>query len=537
MAYRLRYLVDRIAFKRQESAIRGLLSKHSRFDPNLSILRSGRKAALFKLEAEFSLNSIRLRSLSTISGIAQTNNLLHWTLPSKTNGPVILNLLSDDREKFVRILQSTEGLSHWYVSPVDNSGKMLKGVSFLADFSDNYHFSAIRVFERVACSEALSFRSGALQGVEIRFWDEVPDSETSPSMLSCPVWHEEVAELPNCRTDPEDFWRQVGNLCNEHVGSFHEKIDIVYTWVDGSDKNWLMKKNASAISANRQDLVAESHDDARFRDNDELRFSLRSIYQYAPWVNKIYVVTDSQTPAWLRTDGRLEVVDHKDIWPDDIGLPSFNSHAIESCIHRIPGLSEHFLYFNDDVLLTRPVCPDLFFFASGVSKIFWSKAQVNSLPPDAHEGASTTAAKNARAVLVRNGYKNFSRKFFHTPGVLRRSVCESLELEFSQEYAATRAAQFRSSNDLATAGSFYFNFALSTGIGVPSKIKYDYIDPSTIDGRMRMLRLLRRRNYDCVVINDRASASPDIPENASADFIKSHLRRFLPIPCPWEISK
>ncbi|MFD0331960.1 hypothetical protein ACFQZC_36840 [Streptacidiphilus monticola] len=89
-----------------------------------------------------------------------------------------------------------------------------------------------------------------------------------------------------------------------------------------------------------------------------MRYSLRSIHQYAPWVRRIHLVTAGQRPVWLNTDHPdIRVVDHREIFSDPDALPTFNSHAIESQLHHIDGLAEHFLYLNDDVLFGRLVSP------------------------------------------------------------------------------------------------------------------------------------------------------------------------------------
>lgn len=105
--------------------------------------------------------------------------------------------------------------------------------------------------------------------------------------------------------------------------------------------------------------------DSRFTSRDELRFSLRSLEYYASWVRKIFIVTDRQVPSWLDTDDpKITVVDHRDIFSDPSVLPVFNSHAIESQLHHIPGLADHYLYLNDDCFFLRPTGSELFFTAN-----------------------------------------------------------------------------------------------------------------------------------------------------------------------------
>lgn len=138
-------------------------------------------------------------------------------------------------------------------------------------------------------------------------------------------------------------------------------IDLVYLWVDGSDPEWRAKRNRCMGKGDDETPIVE----ARWIDNAELRYSLRSVEMYAPWVNHIYIVTDGQCPEWLnRANPKVTVIDHHDIAPHD-ALPLFNSHAIESCVHNIPNLSEHFILGNDDTLFSAPVTPEIFFHGDG----------------------------------------------------------------------------------------------------------------------------------------------------------------------------
>lgn len=109
----------------------------------------------------------------------------------------------------------------------------------------------------------------------------------------------------------------------------HVPIDVVYTWVNGSDPLFLesLRKHVPAVDL---DIVA-----SRFSDKDELRYSLRSLEMYAPWVRHVYIVTNGQIPSWLDMDNpRVTLVTHRDIFVNKSDLPTFSSPAIESHIHR-----------------------------------------------------------------------------------------------------------------------------------------------------------------------------------------------------------
>ncbi|XP_011495372.1 PREDICTED: N-acetylglucosamine-1-phosphotransferase subunits alpha/beta [Ceratosolen solmsi marchali] len=145
----------------------------------------------------------------------------------------------------------------------------------------------------------------------------------------------------------------------------HVPIDVVYTWVNGSDPQFLenLKKYVSATNANSAA--------SRFNDKDELKYSLRSLEMYAPWIRKVYIVTNGQIPNWLDMDNpRVSLISHKDIFINNSHLPTFSSPAIESNIHRIPGLSNKFLYFNDDVILGAAVWPEDFITWANGQKVY-----------------------------------------------------------------------------------------------------------------------------------------------------------------------
>ena len=139
-------------------------------------------------------------------------------------------------------------------------------------------------------------------------------------------------------------------------------IDFVLAWVDGSDNEW-QKEKAQYCGKN----TSEDGREERYRDWDILKFWFRGVEKYASWVNKIFFVTWGHLPSWLDTHNpKLEIVNHASYIPGQF-LPTFNSHTIELNFHRIKGLSEQFVYFNDDFFITNPVKQEDFFI-NGVPK-------------------------------------------------------------------------------------------------------------------------------------------------------------------------
>ena len=131
------------------------------------------------------------------------------------------------------------------------------------------------------------------------------------------------------------------------------KIDFVVPWVDGSDPEW--QKEYSKYS--NKPIAPE-----RYRDWGTFPYWFRAVEKYAPWVNKVHLITCGQVPVWLNTEHpKLNLVFHEDYIPHE-WLPTFSSHPIELNLHRIPELSEHFVYFNDDFFLGAPCTERDFFY-------------------------------------------------------------------------------------------------------------------------------------------------------------------------------
>ncbi|CAG9768062.1 unnamed protein product [Ceutorhynchus assimilis] len=148
---------------------------------------------------------------------------------------------------------------------------------------------------------------------------------------------------------------------NQHSCIYNEPIDVVYTWVNGSDPSFIEELNEHLDG--RGGKVDSSQQ--RYEDKNELRFSLRSLEKFAPWINHVYIVTNGQIPYWLNLDNdKISVVPHNAIFKDKNNLPSFSSPAIESNLHRIPGVSKRFIYFNDDIFIGQPMYLEDFYVAN-----------------------------------------------------------------------------------------------------------------------------------------------------------------------------
>lgn len=133
------------------------------------------------------------------------------------------------------------------------------------------------------------------------------------------------------------------------------KIDFVIPWVDGNDEVWKSEK------ARYEATAADDDRDIRYRDWELLKYWFRAVEKNAPWVNRIHFITCGQVPKWLDTSHpKLNCVNHRDYIPEEY-LPTFSSHPIELNMHRIEGLAEQFVYFNDDIFIVKPVAEQDFF--------------------------------------------------------------------------------------------------------------------------------------------------------------------------------
>lgn len=176
----------------------------------------------------------------------------------------------------------------------------------------------------------------------------------------------------------------------EKTNRAEEPIDFVVTWVDGNDPAWQQEK------AKYDPSYVKGNTEARYREWDQFMFWFRSVEKYAPWVRKVFLITWGHLPAWLNTDHpKLEVICHKDYIPEKY-LPTFSSIPIELNMFRIPGLSEHFVYFCDDMYLSKPVLPQDFF-QSGFPKycaVAYPLRNFRYNGPFAHQQLSTIGMIN-----------------------------------------------------------------------------------------------------------------------------------------------
>ncbi len=312
-------------------------------------------------------------------------------------------------------------------------------------------------------------------------------------------------------------------------------VDVVYTWVDGTDPVWDEARRARLAEADGTALTREASGRARFLDHGELRYSLRSLHLFAPWVRRIHLVTAGQTPDWLDVDHpRIHLVDHRDLLPPE-ALPTFSSHAIETVLHRIAGLAEHFLYLNDDFLLGRPLRPESFFSPAGLTAVATAPHPIGLSEPRSDSAAAPylKAAWNNRDLLSEEFGAVVTNHLAHAPYPHRVSVLEALHHRFPEALGVTTHAPFRSDTDVSTLSSLAQHFGLLTGTAYLAPADLAFVDISNADLERR-LRAVRERDQDFICLGDHHDHA--LRSERLEVVLRAFFEDYYPVAAPWERS-
>ena len=237
------------------------------------------------------------------------------------------------------------------------------------------------------------------------------------------------------------------------------EVDLVCPWVSGQDPKHREKRNHWLQQSGLPPRLFNP--DVRYVEEDELRYALRSVELFAPWVRKIFLVTDAQVPTWLdRSHPRIQIVDHREIIEPRF-LPTFNTKVIINSLHRIPGLSEHFIYTNDDCFFGQPCRKEDFFALRDgrvAMKIMFPQGEKNFdtwiIP--AHFVKQELArlwmsSYNSLKVLLelRRPWQKIRYVDSHQTQPMIRSELERATREFPREHERTAASRFRNVHDIS----------------------------------------------------------------------------------------
>lgn len=247
--------------------------------------------------------------------------------------------------------------------------------------------------------------------------------------------------------------------------SFNQAIDAVITWVDGADPFHAAKLDHYLASVGKKRTGSASS--TRFHDAGEVEYCVTSILKFAPWIRKIFIVTDQQVPDLMRKlqgtrfENKVKIIDHREIFAGyEQYLPTFNSSSILTMLWRIPDLTEQFIFFNDDFILIKPVVPENFFVAGDVlirGKWHWMSDYLphrwlfRLIKRVLGTGASNTNIRPGHRVRQELSARivGFNRKYFrlpHVPHAWRRSSFQSFFTANPEVLYSNIEPKLRSSN-------------------------------------------------------------------------------------------
>jgi len=313
-------------------------------------------------------------------------------------------------------------------------------------------------------------------------------------------------------------------------------IDFVVTWVDDTDPIWTSDKEKYM-----EKKTNEGNREARFRDWDLLRFWFRAVEQNAPWVKRIHFVTYGHVPEWLNTHHpKLHIVKHEDFIEKKF-LPTFNSCAIEVNLHKIPGLAEKFVYFNDDMFVNARISPNLLF-TEGKPKCTYvltklkKKTQADILRYNSNEAAKQLQKRqNLLAMDPRNGLLmsvyNMATlaKAGKTGFMSKHAPASYLKTSYKNVWEGKRALlekverhKFRNDSDCSQWVFEYYQ--LYNGLSIPRKYSISkYYD--ALNEHSQIAKDILQHDHKFICIND---AGKDGNFNKAKKTIKEAFKKRYP---------
>lgn len=372
---------------------------------------------------------------------------------------------------------------------------------------------------------------GPSAGVQIELWTLGENAIELPVENSLTRRTLPAAEVVRGEVERHGLtWPTIDNMFADHATDIDFDIDLVFSWVDGSSPEY-----QAARAARMKGVVVGEGDDneARFRQINELKYALRSVYMFAPWVRRIFIATDSERPEWLADHPSVTIVRSDEHFKDPSVLPTHNSQAVEAQLQHIPGLSEYFLYSNDDMFFGRPVAPDMFFSPGGVTKFIEADIRIGLGENDAERSGFENAARVNRRLLHERFGRITTRHLEHTAAPLRKSVLLEMEQEFAAEFAATAASRFRTKDNISVTNSLYHYYALLTGRAVTQEMaRVKYVDTTLRSGLKSLNKMLDKRDQDFFCLND--GSFPEVPADERAHLVTDFLEKYFPVKAPWE---
>ena len=305
------------------------------------------------------------------------------------------------------------------------------------------------------------------------------------------------------------------------------KVDIVITWVDPHNKEWMEEKQYWYKKMHNKSYNAT----ASYRSFDEIRYCFRSIETYMPWYNHIYLVTNDSAPGWLSSHPRLTVIHYRELMPNNIC--TYNSNAIESMLHKIPNLTDYFLYFNDDTLLLKPLdLSHIIDLRTGKLKypketdIILSNFQYYKVLRIIEQKffKYDTGVTNARINSIeRMGLKYSGIVSGHTPKILHKKLCSIFNNRFKEEIDKLMLSKFRTEDNFTYVESFihyHINKKIAIWNTQTTRI-FTIMDNKLTNNLQKIITKQLINNYDYLAVEDARKKVNINEEKKITDFLKT----------------
>lgn len=368
------------------------------------------------------------------------------------------------------------------------------GTVLASTLPSDVEVKGLRVFSPVVTTSR-TLRHGPDAGCDLEFWPLAEDGETRTAPLTPTVRGRTLESLEPTASISVAGGEQPTRteLILRDTTVVDESIDAVWIW----------------------------------SGQGELRYALRSVAMYAPWIRQVYVVTENQAPDWLDTEHpRVTVVSPDSIVQAGSGVP-----AIESRLHHIAGLSEQFLFFKHDVFLGRSLAATKFFRSNGTAVCFPSDVQIPLGPVLPDDDSYLAGCKNARALVQQVFDRTLTHDYVHAPHSALRSVLVELEEQFGTQWRDTATG---GSDQVTIYGSLLQEYGFLQRHYVRGKLSASTFDISRREDHAGMTRLLTMRNLDAFCLS--TSTNGTVPASEQNLVVEAVLSAYFPVAGPFEKS-
>lgn len=533
-----------------------ILSKNSgaahyaRKRTGFSIVQYGHKFMVSHRVAKFSLARAKQKNLDEAVAICRKAKIQYSYVPGFSDARERILVFYSDRHKFLDVANRHLRNKGYYITDNVRSKRRYKLINGHG-LPRRFYRSDILFLFHLESKNSVSF-ANETNRCDIEFWFDENEARRRGIPEDSMFDGKKLSEIHNCWISPTSNraatiltpeQREVGKktINNKQYDAFlpftkrlsdeldiNFPIDVVYTWVDGDDPRWMKKYDAAKRKIDPGFIRSNSA--SRYTSRDELKYSLRGLAMYAPWVRHIYIVTDDQMPKWLKEDDRLRVVPHREIFKHKKVLPVFNSHAIESQLHNIPGLADRYIYLNDDIMITNHIAPLHFFNEAGIAKLFPSRALFGEGDQVSPESIPSIAGANGADLLNEAFGVRPSHKFAHAPHPQLKNIAQEVAHRFSVDMMRTERSKFRSKTDISPI-TLINHYSLITGKAIKSRYRISVIDISKWDNDYAHWILHHRPAAVC--LNDTVDMT-DEQKEIIEPMLRQFLNRMLPFKSPWE---